>query len=151
MDRLIESTHVCSTSTGELVGPPITGAIYGATNNWHCVIAFSGTVQVVGAITLLYGTLTSLPPPKLILTTARRSAQRGSRENRHCLKCTRSGKVVFRLWVHNCESIDRPRICRYVVGYRPLKIRVVDNNEWDVKQVGSQRRSTRRTRRYELL
>jgi len=36
------------------LGPPITGAIYNATKSWHCVIAFSGTVQVVGAITLLY-------------------------------------------------------------------------------------------------
>ncbi|KAF9792940.1 MFS general substrate transporter [Thelephora terrestris] len=39
---------------GELLGPPITAAIYDATKSWHCVIAFSGTVQVVGAITLLY-------------------------------------------------------------------------------------------------
>jgi len=39
---------------GELLGPPITGAIYDTTKSWHCVIAFSGTVQVVGAITLLY-------------------------------------------------------------------------------------------------
>jgi len=39
---------------GELAGPPITGAIYDATKSWHWVIAFSGTVQVVGAITLLY-------------------------------------------------------------------------------------------------
>jgi hypothetical protein len=50
--------HGHSTSTGELLGPPITGAIYDATKSWHCVIAFSGTVQVVGAFALLYGALT---------------------------------------------------------------------------------------------
>ena len=50
--------HGRSTSTGELLGPPITGAIYEATKSWHCVIGFSGTVQVVGALALLYGTLT---------------------------------------------------------------------------------------------
>jgi len=59
----------CSTSIGEIVGPPITGAIYSATNSWHCVIAFSGTVQVVGAITLLYGALNMLRVTKPRLTT----------------------------------------------------------------------------------
>ena len=56
----MRSARACSTLTGELLGPPITGAIYDATNSWHCVIAFSGTVQVVAAITLLYGALTPL-------------------------------------------------------------------------------------------
>lgn len=45
---------------GELLGPPISGAIYDATGNWHCVIAFSGTVQVAAAISLLYGAPTPL-------------------------------------------------------------------------------------------
>jgi len=54
--------------TGELLGPPISGAIYGATNNWHCVIAFSGTIQVAAAIVLLYGASASLRFTRLHLT-----------------------------------------------------------------------------------
>jgi hypothetical protein len=41
--------------TGELAGPPISGAIYAATSSWHYVIAFSGTIQIVGSLCLLYG------------------------------------------------------------------------------------------------
>ena len=56
--------------TGEILGPPISGAIYGATNSWHCVIAFSGTIQVAAAIVLLYGVLASLRFARLRLTNA---------------------------------------------------------------------------------
>jgi hypothetical protein len=48
-------TLLTSHDAGELCGPPITGAIYSATSSWHCVIAFSGTVQIAGALSLLYG------------------------------------------------------------------------------------------------
>ena len=92
----MESARVCSISTGELLGPPITGAIYDATNSWHCVIAFSGTVQVVAAIALLYGVLSPLCFAKSRLTIARRPAQRGSRENPRFLRFTEARKATFR-------------------------------------------------------
>jgi len=83
--------------TGELLGPPISGAIYDATNNWHCVIAFSGTIQVAGAIVLLYGALTSLRFTRLRLTNAQRPIQRDSRESPQCSRFTRTRKSYLDL------------------------------------------------------
>jgi hypothetical protein len=40
---------------GQLVGATISSAIYNSTKSWHIVTAYSGGVQVVGAICLLYG------------------------------------------------------------------------------------------------
>lgn len=42
------------TAPGELLGPPISGAIYETTKSWHWLIAFSGGIQVAGAFALLY-------------------------------------------------------------------------------------------------
>jgi len=39
---------------GEITGPTIGGAIYAATSSWHYVIAFSGSIQILGALCLLY-------------------------------------------------------------------------------------------------
>ena len=45
-----------STHTGYAAGAPVGGAILGATgNNWRVVAGYSGSVQVLGALCLVYG------------------------------------------------------------------------------------------------
>ena len=47
---------------GYAAGAPIGGAILGATgNNWRIVAAYSGSVQVLGALILLYGACAHAP------------------------------------------------------------------------------------------
>ena len=49
--------------TGYAAGAPVGGAILGATgNNWQVVAGYSGAVQVLGALCLVYGALRSSHP-----------------------------------------------------------------------------------------
>ena len=63
--------------TGNSAGAPLGGAILSATGgNWVAVSVYSGTLQIVGGLVLLYGTPRSsgIQLPSSILTMSFRSA-----------------------------------------------------------------------------
>ena len=74
---LTTSVYHLSAHTGNSAGAPLGGAILSATGgNWVAVSVYSGTLQIVGGLVLLYGTPRSsgIQLPSSILTMSFRSA-----------------------------------------------------------------------------